>query len=1298
MDNQHIHVTLLLLFWTYKSSAQITLTADLATVKSLQNNDISLTCITSGVSAPVMQWKLPNGAIHAPADYGSDTFGPDGRYTFQTSGGRHSIRIRNVQPVDDGAYQCTLVPQEAYGYVHKKSSLTLAVLVPPGAPMIEGIENAAIEPSSADVQIITVPHDVDKARIKCTVGPSKPLIPIKWFLDGEELTANIETLTAYEDPVTKLETSSSVLTIADPGDVYNGKQYKCTADLSDLEMANLHKVFNLSVQSPPSIPVIEGWQNTSYQPNDTVILECKALGGNPLPTLQWYRDGIPYRHEFRTFESIRTVISTIVINIEASDNNREYRCDAKNAALATARTSNVKFKVRFPPKFVTIDGTGLVKAGSSITLSCTTDNSNPRAIINWYSKGQLINPDGDSKVEASDNGGFITQSNITFIANRSDHAAEYMCQASNHQLHGVVYKSINLDVAYPPDSMSITGYDSARTVVVDTAHRLTCTTTGGNPLPDLTWYSGSTKLTNVGTMRETGNIRSLEYQFIATPKDNGAVYKCVASHANVPEPHSETNITVNVFYPPQNVTITPQHAFRDGTAVTLECDSGASNPVSSIRWLKNETEIVDSRITSSSTAAAHGGKATVSRYTFTPVASDNGLIIQCSARNPEIGRSATRGLTLDIQHKPIFRGIPTKITVTEGSNSTENNFTVISNPPASKYTWFQVDDGVETELKFEAKRDGSIPQISVDGALLHLVHINRDKAGNYRVKADNDIGQSSLDFSIDVHYAAGIPNNPSQTYTDGDSTLKLFCVVDANPPIADLATNKWTRLDYDMGRATQSLESGSGNLRTLVLTISSVIREDIGTFTCEAQNSLGSAAMKDYTVDPVAFQPVINKAPSTAKAAAQTHTDGDIKCNMEAFPRPAVEWSKDGQLLSLDGSKYSMSTKKQGKIIFTFHLTVKSVTDTDYGVYQCKARNSKGEDTHDITLGGRSKPDIPTGLEMLNITDSSVILAWIESFDGGLTQTFRIRYHTSGGQFLYADASGPPYTLEGLKSESSYEISLMSFNDEGSSSYHGPITVTTSVTPTQAPVVVSPPKADDPMLIVIMALAVVGGLLLIVTTVLVCIFVRRRRKRKLSEATDSASQSNTVEMYGTHDGSFFNDDAKSYSTYEKGLDEDYAKHYDDDEDDDTDHVKKGSKGTYLTDDPSPIRQSPPWSKMEDPHGNAGLYIRHPPASHVSEPRDENYANELRNKTKSLQKAPANNIQRPAWVANRPPAPAPPGRSTSHPTYDSPPLVPDRNYSPVTDYQAYTQAGLYHASFGRSTPSVESTDDMRGHLV
>lgn len=61
------------------------------------------------------------------------------------------------------------------------------------------------------------------------------------------------------------------------------------------------------------------------------------------------------------------------------------------------------------------------------------------------------------------------------------------------------------------------------------------------------------------------------------------------------------------------------------------------------------------------------------------------------------------------------------------------------------------------------------------------------------------------------------------------------------------------------------------------------------------------------------------------------------------------------------------------------------------------------------------KPDTPSGLEILNVTDISVILTWIEGFDGGLEQTFKIRYHNPalGIQYLYADAKKPPFTLEG---------------------------------------------------------------------------------------------------------------------------------------------------------------------------------------------------------------------------------------------------------------------------------------------
>ena len=89
----------------------------------------------------------------------------------------------------------------------------------------------------------------------------------------------------------------------------------------------------------------------------------------------------------------------------------------------------------------------------------------------------------------------------------------------------------------------------------------------------------------------------------------------------------------------------------------------------------------------------------------------------------------------------------------------------------------------------------------------------------------------------------------------------------------------------------------------------------------------------------------------------------------------------------------------------------------------------------------------------------------------------------------------------------------------------------------------------------------------------------------LITGTDSTSQSNTVELYGTHDGNF-NDDAKSYSTYEKGLDEDYAKHY---EDESLDGIKP-QKHSYMSEE-TVARTSPPanpWPSVE----SRSMFVSH----------------------------------------------------------------------------------------------------------
>lgn len=54
-----------------------------------------------------------------------------------------------------------------------------------------------------------------------------------------------------------------------------------------------------------------------------------------------------------------------------------------------------------PPEKVTITGGENAMAGDTITLSCTTSNSHPRAMITWYAKGVMLDvPDGATTVSS----------------------------------------------------------------------------------------------------------------------------------------------------------------------------------------------------------------------------------------------------------------------------------------------------------------------------------------------------------------------------------------------------------------------------------------------------------------------------------------------------------------------------------------------------------------------------------------------------------------------------------------------------------------------------------------------------------------------------------------------------------------------------------------------------------------------------------------------------------------------------------------------------------------------------------
>jgi nephrin, putative (fragment) len=200
-------------------------------------------------------------------------------------------------------------------------------------------------------------------------------------------------------------------------------------------------------------------------------------------------------------------------------------------------------------------------------------------------------------------------------------------------------------------------------------------------------------------------------------------------------------------------------------------------------------------------------------------------------------------------------------------------------------------------------------------------------------------------------------------------------------------------------------------------------------------------------------KPRIVQSPNISKSASQNGSTGKLTCRSQGAPNVTFSWTHEGVPLSkskattviLNGRsepKYSISSTRQLDLItYESMLLIRNVSSTDYGTYECIARNELGFDTVQIDFNHISSPDVPVAIRALNRTTSTVTLKWIPGFDGGLTQTFRIRYRKTAFDsepYLYSDVfpfNTTRYTIKGLDQNEEYSFSVMAFNDLGKSDY-----------------------------------------------------------------------------------------------------------------------------------------------------------------------------------------------------------------------------------------------------------------------
>ncbi|XP_063232440.1 nephrin isoform X2 [Bacillus rossius redtenbacheri] len=1005
--------------------------------------------------------------------------------------GVYNLKISNATLEDDAEFQCQVGPARFNNPI--RANARLSVISPPSS--IEIVNHAP----NSKIEI----RENEEFQLECLVKNAKPAAKIAWYRGSVELK-----LERREDTTTEVAGSGR----AKRYNVLSRVSLQPTAedDYADYTCEARHEALppdmpmrvtvQLSVLYPPGVPYVDGYtEGETMRRGQTVELVCRSRGGNPPAQLIWYKNGEQIRMAYRTAGRVSENVYTFTA--DASDNKAKYRCEASNVMSPAPLKTEIELTVLFAPAQVSISGPTEARVGDSVPLTCTTANSNPPAEIKWTVAGRHMR-NATSRTVVSPEGGWITTSNITALVGPNRRSLVVICHGVNMQLTENVVSTHTINVLYPPSQPLIHGYTEGVSIAAGTVQKISCVSSGGNPLATLTWYKNDKKISSVTKVNDRSV--SAEVTILTNVTDNEARYKCEASNSATEIPLFET-VTLNVQFPPDHVVIRKEPAeLRSGKPATLTCDSTSSNPEARLSWWKEGIPVPG--VTNTTRPGLHGGRMSSITLPLNVAPEMNGATYTCQATNEALQRSVHDAVTLEVLFKPIFEEVPAESMIGIEGKPLALSLRANGNPSNIMYTWTKEGSVLKDEPRFQ-----------IEGPALNITRMRREDSGVYQCEAVNSEGSSVVKMNLTVQYAATIKEAPEYVMINPGEDAQLFCVVDGNPLSERHVTWRNDKLSSMEERTAQTFHN-----RTSYLMIQKPTREDNGVFRCTVNNEIGNETSRDVQLI-VKYKPEIDTSPQISKAASNSGDMARLICRASGAPTVRFTWSKDGATIPVNTTgKFYTEFRQLDLVTYESVLLVTHVKQNDYGGYECVVRNEMGFATASVRLEVTSPPDSPTSLTVRNVTHDSVTLSWTPGFDGGMTASYRVRYRPSAalmGGYTYVDVLSPnatSYTVAGLGTATDYTFSIMAFNKLGSSKYLPDLLKAKTSSEGDRQQIISDilSKADTPRLVII-GVAVTGTLLVLLNVALVVCFIYRKRNKRLREATSeqSSSKSATIEMY-----------------------------------------------------------------------------------------------------------------------------------------------------------------------------------------
>ncbi|VDK46800.1 unnamed protein product [Anisakis simplex] len=279
-----------------------------------------------------------------------------------------------------------------------------------------------------------------------------------------------------------------------------------------------------------------------------------------------------------------------------------------------------------------------VNEDTPLNISCTTPSTKPASALNWYMNGKLINEGIHRWNEHHLNGTVTSYAALIWKPTRNDHKSVLTCETSHAFSPNQYRVNISLDVLYPSESPRITVVSGGSSADAGDNVTMVCSTSGGNPPPNVTWYLNERPIGSNFyydyTSQETRNV----YSMVVEADDNGAIYECRSVNRQGADP-LEASIRLSISYAPLGVDVYGETATRYGRPVLLHCRSRLSNPASKIKWLVNGKPM---RSLNEMQHEQPTGIITLSNLTINPseaIVINHQIIVECIAEN-EKGRAS----------------------------------------------------------------------------------------------------------------------------------------------------------------------------------------------------------------------------------------------------------------------------------------------------------------------------------------------------------------------------------------------------------------------------------------------------------------------------------------------------------------------------------------------------------------------------------------------------------------------------------------------------------------------------------